>query len=413
MPCNKGLRTVLVIVFTIFLLASGAVGQTGYKTLHKFTHSNSRKDGLGPVAGVIFDQSGNLYGTTSGGGNDGNGTVFELTPNSDGTWTESVLYIFCSLMDCIDGAGPWGGVTFDRSGNLYGTTEGGGANGLGTVFELAPSRDGAWTESVLYSFAGADDGADPRASITFDQAGNVYGTTHYGGGPNDRGTVFKLAQNGEGGWTESVLHRFGGGWDGAYPWAVIVDKVGNLYGTTNEGGGDAEGGTVFELTSSSDGNWRESVLHRFSGGRDGDGPWAGLILDVAGNLYGTTWAGGTHSSGTVFELMPNSDGRWTEKVVYPFKGGREGAEPFSGLCLDAARNLYGTTRVGGRGNYGVVFKLVPNPNGAWQETVLHSFVDHPGATPFAGVILDAAGNLYGTDPGDSFTTFGSVFEITP
>ena len=419
--CFQG-AALLLIAITV-LLAPGAGAQSKYKTLHRF---KGGKDAEGAYASLIFDQKGNLYGTEAGGGNQNNGTVFKLTPNADGSWTESVLYTFCSLSHCADGAFPTASLIFDGTGNLYGTAYAGGANGLGTVFKLAPNAHGSWTESVLHTFTGGTDGGFPWASLIFDQMGNLYGTTY--GGADDLGTVFKLTPNADGSWTESVLHNFTGGADGANPYAsLIFDQAGNLYGTTSEGGDGSSCpyqhcGVVFELMPNGNGTWTESVLHRFKGGEDGGFPYAGLIFDQAGNLYGTTEVGGNRvcldGCGVVFELTRQDDGSWAESLPYSFSD-RDGRYPLAGLISDTAGNLYGTTNLGGDRSLcggtgcGVVFKLVPNSNGKWTETVLHRFLDRPGAGPYAGLIFDASGNLYGTTVGDVNSTHGSVFEITP
>ena len=419
----------LVVIIVMPVLTPGAWAQSKYKTLYKFSGG---KDGKSPHAGLIFDQAGNLYGTTSGGGAHGGGTVFNLTPNADGSWRESVLYNFCSRTNCGDGALPQAGLIFDQVGNLYGTTSGSGAHGGGTVFNLTPNADGRWRESVLYNFCSltnCGDGESPLASLIFDQAGNLYGTTWLGGAQGE-GTVFRLAPNADGSWTESVLHNFCSFElcsDGSEPFAsLIFDQAGNLYGTTFSGGAHDEAGTVFKLAPNADGSWTESVLYNFCSRTncgDGELPSAGLIFDQAGNLYSTTYAGGAHVEGTVFKLTPNADGSWRESVLHRFCSRTncgDGAVPHASLIFDQAGNLYGTTAYGGDlsscnsgPGCGVVFKLVPNSNGGWNERVLHTFADHPGAQPFAPLISDVAANLYGTTEGDGTTTFGSVFEITP
>jgi uncharacterized repeat protein (TIGR03803 family) len=413
MRCDRSLgklgAALLVGIVVILGLAAEVSAQGNYKSLHRF---NGRA-GIFPE-GVIFDSAGRLYGTTFQGGNLrdcgglGCGVVFKLTPNQDGSWTESVLHRFTGK----DGAGPIAGLIFDTAGNLYGTTALGGRDNVGTVFKLMPNTDGSWTETVLHSFTGGLDGRNPSAGLIFDTAGNLYGTTQ-GEFGHTSGNVFKLMPNSDRSWTETVLYSFTGGADGGFPFAgLIFDTARNLYGTTHMGGRDNLG-TVFKLMPNSDGSWTETVLHSFTLGPDGQGPDDGLIFDTAGNLYGTTQYGGPDDAGTVFKLMPNSDGSWTETVLYSFTGGADGFEPQAGLIFDTAGNLYGTTPGGGAAGLGVVFKLVPNSNGKWKETVLHSFFDHPGADPFPGVIFDAKGNLYGTTAGDTTKTFGSVFEITP
>jgi len=413
--------SVILAIIGALALVPGGQAQTKFKTLHTF---NVSQGGEVPGAGLIFDSKGNLYGTTEGVDGKG-GTVFKLTANQDGKWTESILYSFCSLENCSDGVGPVAELIFDQAGNLYGTTAGGGANGWGTVFKLTANPNGSWTETVLYSFIGGNDGTNPEAGLIFDQAGNLYGTTTYGGSSTDSGTVFELTPNADGSWKESILYRFKGfSRDGSNPTAgLIFDGAGNLYGTANEGG-NAEAGAVFELTPHPDGSWKESILYRFctlTQCRDGAGPWDSLIFDQAGNLYGTTRGGGntSNSAGVVFKMTPSSDGGWNESLLYSFTGGKDGGYPVAGLISDQAGSLYGTTYYGGdlsrcRGNgCGVVFKLTPNSNGGWKETLIHAFVDQPGAMPFAGLIFDTAGDLYGTTGGDLVKTHGSVFEITP
>ena len=399
----------MVVIVVTLVLAPGAWAQNKFKTLHKFKHYG---DGNLPSSTLVFDAAGNLYGTTVKGGHGGYGTVFKLMRNSDGSWKETVLYSFNPQVKVKDGYRPYGGVIFDQAGNLYGTTGNGGAYNHGTVFKLTPNSDGSWTESVLYSF-NSGDGFGPEAGLIFDQAGNLYGTTGYGG-TYEHGTVFKLTPNSDGSWTESVLYSFcslTNCSDGRYSEArVIFDQDGNLYGTTADGGVN-DHGTVFKLTPNANGSWTESVLHSFNY-TDGAAPVSGLIFDRVGNLYGTATLGGDYPScGDAFRLTPNSDGTWTESVLHSFNGG-DGFGPVAGLIFDQAGNFYGTTELGGA-NYGVVFKLWSNSNGGWSYRVLHTFINHPGASPQADLIFDAAGNLYGTTSGDDDTTFGSVFEITP
>jgi uncharacterized repeat protein (TIGR03803 family) len=401
----------LVVIIVIPVLSPGAGAASKYKTLHKFSGG---ADGNVP-SGVIFDRAGNLYGTTSLGGALGYGVVFELMPNSNGTWTESVLYQF---MGGHDGAYPSSSLIFDGAGNLFGATAGGGdpehctvnsVDGCGVIFELMPNSNGTWTESALYQFTGGSDGAFP-AAVIFDGAGNLYGTTPVGGALG-YGVVFELMPNSNGTWTEIVLRSFTR--KGPFPGSLIFDAIGNLDGTS---GGDGSPGAAFQLTPTSTGGWTYHLLHRFTGGNDGSTPNGPLIFDSAGNLYGTTGGGGVYGYGNVFRLTPDSNGGWTEHVLHQFTGGKQGAQPAAGLTHDATGNLYGTTYYGGNlsncsSGCGVAFELTPNSNGGWKEIVLHTFLDHPGAHPAAGLVLDTTGNLYGTSVGDSTTTFGSVFEI--
>ncbi len=401
-------------------MAPAAWAQSTYKTLYKF---KGAKDGSQPVTDLVFDTTGNLYGTTEYGGANQAGTVFKLTPSSGGGWTESVLYSFCGQSNCTDGKNPVAGLIFDAVGNLYGTTSGDGVDSsncynvyCGVVFELTPTSGGGWTESVLHSFTGGPDGGAPLAGLIFDATGNLYGTTWegadyklcYGG----CGVVFELTP-GSAGWTESVLHTFTNKLDGSSSWAapLIFDSVGNLYGEAWNGGKYGYG-NAFKLTPNGDGTWTEDVLHQFQGGKDGAEPQGGLIFDAAGQLYGVTrdyWSG----YGIVFKLTPNSDGTWTKHTLHQFTGGKDGANPFAGLTSDKAGDLYGTTISGGADGYGVVFKLTPTSTGGWTYRVLHSFKDAPGSNPQGALVVDGAGNLYGTTFGDGGKTFGSVYEITP
>jgi len=379
-------------------------------------------DGASPYAvSLVFDASGNLYGTTSGGGTGGGGTVFRLVPSGNGGWSETVLRNF-SYTQGNGGALPAAGVILDSSGNLYGTASNNGATGHGTVFELTPGIDGNWTEEVLTDFGDGRHGAGPFAGLTFDTAGNLYGTGAFDGAYG-YGTVFQLTHGSDGKWTLKTLHNFHG-WDGSSPFAgVIVDASGNLYGTTTAGGANQgcefnEGcGTIFQLVPSQNGKWTEKVLHSFGKGNDGQTPDAGLNFDGSGNLYGTAYYGGAHGSGIVFELMPGVKGRWTEKILHNFcaaSGCPDGANPYVGLVFDAAGNLYGTTVQGGTNAGGVAFKLMPGADGKWKEEVLHSFgASGDGTYPVGGLTFDAAGNLYGTTEEGGVADSGVVFEITP
>jgi uncharacterized repeat protein (TIGR03803 family) len=402
-----GLMAALAIFAAALLMTSTwAAAQLQEKVLYNFGGS---PDGAAPH-GLIIDVAGNLYGTTSTGGTYFNGTVFELTPGADGSWIEKVLYSFGNYPD---GSLPSSSLVFDAAGNLYGTTYQGGANNVGTVFELTSGPGGSWTKKLLHSFGNYPDGSLPSSSLVFDAAGNLYGTTA-SGGHNGMGTVFELMPDGSGGWTELVLHSFNNP-DGGFPYAgLIFDTAGNLYGTTSLGGTYAYG-TVFELTPTIGGSWIETVLYSFGGGTDGDGPLAGLIFDAAGNLYSTTLRGGTYNYGTVFELTPIAGGGWTEKLLHSFiYDGTDGNLPYAGLIFDAAGNLYGTTVNGGTYQAGTVFELTPTANGNWTEQVLHNFGSGTdGSLPYAGLITDATGNLYGTTNSGGSNNYGTVFEFIP
>jgi uncharacterized repeat protein (TIGR03803 family) len=410
---SMGLSATLAIC-TVTLLVTSTWAATE-KKLHNFGNGT---DGSGPEAGLIFDTAGNLYGTTAFGGNYGNGTVFEMTPNQSGGWTEKTLH---SFGNGTGGARPYAGLIFDTAGNLYGTTYYGGDHDAGTVFELTPNGRGGWAEKTLHNFGNGTDGAYPAGVLIFDQNGNLYGTTDQGGdypcyGGLTCGTVFEVTPNGSGGWTEKKLHNFNKNGDGFYPGGgLIFDKNGNLYGTTFAGG-DHNYGTVFELTPNGSGGWTEKKLHNFNPtGKDGTDPGDTLIIDAAGNLYGTTFYGGDYNWGTVFELTPNGSGGWTETKLHNFyNNGANGIDPVAGVIFDTAGNLYGTTLNGGDYGDGTAFELTPNGSGGWTETKLHNF-NHgtDGSEPYVGLIVDAAGNLYGTTFYGGGNHDGTVFEITP
>ncbi|HVI08893.1 MAG TPA: choice-of-anchor tandem repeat GloVer-containing protein [Candidatus Binatia bacterium] len=403
-------KTLLRIAALALALAGSAAAQARLQTLFEFTG----KSADAPWSNVVFDAAGNLYGTTELGGTYDSGTVFELTPTASGAWTRTVLYEFTGK---DDGGRPQAGLIFDAAGNLYGTTGAGGINscpyGCGVVFELSPAGEGLWTESVLHTFTAGADGASPIANLIFDAAGNLYGTTWEGGYRNSFcylgcGVIFELTPSATG-WTEAVLYTFMDGLDGSNSWAGLTfDTAGNLYGVAWNAGAHGAG-DVFKLTPNSDGSWTQTVLYAFEGGTGGANSQSTLIFDSAGNLYGTA----RNSNGIVFELVPNSDGTWTEHTLHSFLGGPDGANPYAGLVFDSAGNLYGTTNAGDPDGYGIIFELSPKATGGWSYHVLYDMKDTPGAYPRAGLVLDGKGNLYGTTYGDSKKTFGSVFEITP
>jgi len=390
--------------------------------------------GAAPIGQLIVNSQGNLFGLTSDGGNFGaHGAFFELS-NSSGVWTENILTTFDHLQN---GWNPAAGLVADTSGNYYGVTLAGGTStttcveGCGVVFELSPTSGGGWQQTVLHDFGALGDGEYPEGGLAIDAAGNLYGTTAYGGA-NNFGTVFKLKPTSSG-WKETVLHSFTGGVDGATPQAsIILDPSRNIFGTTYAGGNlgacpkTSGCGVAFELSAGASG-WKESVLHTFTGGVDGANPLAGLVFDAYGNLFGTTYVGGdlnacsTRGCGTVFELSHTSKG-WKITVRRTFGGGSNGSNPAAGLTFDPAGNLYGTTQTGGQipcafeqGNpgCGVVFKLAP-ATGLWNFTVLHAFTAHPdGAYPNDTLVFDQSGNLYGTTTFGGVDGDGIVFEVTP
>jgi uncharacterized repeat protein (TIGR03803 family) len=331
--------------------------------------------------------------------------IMALAQSADTSYTFRVAYNFCSLPGCADGATPYAGLVADSQGDGFGTTVGGGSGtcNCGTIFKITQKGK----ETVLYSFKGGSQGAYPNAGLIFDPQGNLYGTTSAGGNRIcSCGVVFRLTSSGK----YNVVHVFSGMPDGWVPYAGLVrDSAGNLYGTTSAGGVVCreyqEGcGTVFKIDTA--GN--ESVLYAFQGGADSFAPKAGLIIDNQGNLYGTTFGGGGISSpGTVFKVTPSGQ----ETVLYTFQNGADGNGPLGALRMDAQGNLYGTTSgtESGPNQNGTVFKLSPSG----EETVLWEFQGYPdGAQPAAGVIMDAEGNFYGTTSGGGGFHAGTVFKIS-
>lgn len=386
-PEISGKRIASCALAAALFVPLSTVNAKGFKVLYTFCSQNDCDDGAGPKAGLIADKKGNLFGTTYvGGGLADAGTVFELASNG----AETVLH---SFTQSPDGSLPQAGLITDK-GDLYGTTSLGGSADYGAVFKLEPPSQGqtGWTETVLYSFTGSADGNLPIASLIADKTGNLYGTT-YGGGADGVGVVFQVAPDG----TETVLYSFTGGLgsgnDGGVPSAgLLADKAGDLYGTTSLGGTDDDG-TVFKLAPPSEGQteWTETVLHSFAGS-DGSNPVAILVTDGNGNLYGTTEYGGVSSAGVVFQIAQAG----TYKTLYSFTGGADGSRPLAGLLIDTAGDLYGTTIGGGANSAGTVFKLSYH-GGNWTEKVLHSFTGgRDGGNPWAGVIIDKKGDLYGT-----------------
>jgi len=363
---------------TVFELERTASGWK-HHVLYSF---GSLPDGRNPSAGLIFDGAGNLYGTTAGGGAHEYGTVFELSPGSHGGWTEKVLYSFTGETDgwnpagdlVFDGEGNLYGTAFG-GGN---SQECGRQSfyGCGTVIELSPQLDGSWTETTIHPFTGVPDGAGPSSALILDSAGNLYGMTLYGGdgpdcggtygyNPPGCGTVYELTPGSGGNWTETILHTFvrGGGY-GIYPTGgLLFDSAGNLYGMSRAGGDG--GGTVFELRAAAKGSWQERILHIFYGKPDGWSPTGRMVRDAEGNMFGVTTLRGENKSGVVFELKPSERG-WEERILYNFPGDVNDyyeLPPGSGLVIDREGHLYGTTQNGGNtacnSGCGTVYEVTP------------------------------------------------------
>jgi uncharacterized repeat protein (TIGR03803 family) len=406
----------LILAIVAVTIVTGTRAVAHEKILHAFGSKSS--DGIAPYFGLVFDSAGNLYGTTSDGGAYSGGIIFELSPAETRGWFERSLFNF---QWAASGSEPLTALILDPAGNLFGTTFAGGTYGKGAAFELRHWPDGGWSEQVLHSFGAPGDGYAPVGGMVRDRAGNFYGTTQ-DGGAYDLGTVYELSPTVDGGWTETILHSFGNGTDGRQPSAGLVfDPAGNLYGTTESGGANKLG-TMFELKRSSGCGWVEKVAYSF-GNSNGAGsilPLASLTVDAAGNLYGTA-LGGSHNLGTVFKLSRATRGAWKETVLHNFGKGGDGSYPSGGLLMDAAGNLYGTTGYGGVATCtsdgvsgcGTVFKVSPAPGG-WTEKILHSFGNgNDGINPFRGVISDVSGNLYGTTEAGGIYGHGTVFEIAP
>jgi len=425
------------------------------RVIYTFCRHSGCPDGSGPEPSLTLDAAGNLYGAARGGGNLGCGTygcglAFELTPGTNGKWTETVLHEFGP--NGSGGARGPSSLAFDSAGNLYGAFEFAGGycdqdGDSGEVFKLTPKERGRWSLKILFAFAGTL-GCGPVGGLVIDSAGNLYGATISGGyGTCDElgdpcGTVFEGSPGENGQWTVTFPFAFDKT-DGAQPvGALLFDAAGNLYGSSG-GGGPVNGyclepylacGTIFRLNPKADGKWRLTNLHYFGDGFRGSQPNGYLIFDSEGNLYGTTYSGGTDQScttfyvgpgcGTAFELIHDAEGHWTEKVLHDFKNdGKDGYHPNGGLVIDKSGNIYGTTSQGGAGNCdwggepgcGTVFKLTHGADGEWTETVLHRFGNSPndGALPFAGLVSDANGNMYGTTVEGGEPNQGTVFQITP
>jgi uncharacterized repeat protein (TIGR03803 family) len=418
-------RSCASLLAILVMACSFATAQAKYKVLYSF--GTNPNDGYNPNGGLVFDNAGNLYGTAQFGGSQCHsecGIVFELSPSSNGSWTENILYNFCSQSNCADGQFPQAGLVLDDSGNLYGTTESGGAHAGGTVFELSPpSAPGAnWTETVLWSFGGANDGGTPFSKLTWDAAGNLYGTTSQS--TAGKGTVFELTP-GLNGWAEKVLYTFCVNYpdcsDGANPMAgVTFDKSGNLYGTTFDGGtfGDGKWGVVYELSPTSGGGWMETTIHLFSSTGGGES-LSEVNFDNAGNLYGTVSQGGPHSPaqcGGVFKMTSTQAG-WKE-AIFPFNdSGIHGCRPQAGVFVDnKTGSVYGTAQVDASYE-GIAYKI-----SGTKETILHGFCQQPGCVDGSlpnSFLTPNAGKLYGTTAEGGTSSAcgqlgcGVVFEISP
>jgi uncharacterized repeat protein (TIGR03803 family) len=395
-------------IFAFALPPTAAASAT--KVIYPFAGGN---DGEYLDTDLVMDSAGNLYGSTVQGGDFGSGTVFELSPNG-ASWTHTVLYSFTGG---TDGGEPYKGVTLDPHGNIYGTavTGGGGSceGGCGVVFKLTKNANGTWTQTVIHQFTGGSDGSGPGSGLTFDPHGNLYGMTPTGG-TYGVGTVYQLQHQTSGTWNLNVIHTFTGGDDGLGGSAgrLILDRAGILYGVTTVGGAYGDG-VVFEITQAN-GTWTLTTLYAFKDQPDGALPYGGLISDKAGNLYGTTYYAGIYDWGTVYKLT-HANGAWKETNLYSFKGTSDGGAPISTLVSDSAGNLYGTTSAGGtQCDCGTIFKLTPNADGTWTESVPYRFPGTPGAGfSYNGMVSDNAGNFYGATTHGGSTNDGTIYKFKP
>ncbi len=390
---------------------SGALAQN-LTTLLDF---GSPRKGQNPQSGVVIDPAGNLYGAVALGGVNGNGIIFRLSDDGGVPWTETVIHKFTGPPD---GSVPVGVLVMAPSGELFGTTLEGGANDMGSVFELKPpgNPDGPWRERVLYSFGSfSGDGNLPNAGLLPVGPG-FYGVTPTGGA-RGRGTVFQLMPpDSDGGdWTETILYSFTGLGDAAFPSGELtMDDAGNLYGNALQGGVNNLG-AVYQLSPpATEGEaWTETVIFSFNNS-NGTLPTGRLTFDAAGNLYGTTDGGGSEEGGTVFKLTPPSQagGSWNQEVLFNFSGGRDGGSPTAGVIIVNGDRLVGTASTGGSGplSGGVVFRLNPpaNDGDPWTETVLHSFGGPDGFRSLARP-LQVGNSLYGTTSAGGLNGVGTVF----
>jgi hypothetical protein len=338
----------------VYELSPGSSGNWIETVLYTFTSQNCFTDGLYPVGALTMDNDGNLYGTESSNLDDGTGQIYELAKGANGAWTYSVLHTFSSK----EGA-PYGDLAWDSAGNLYGATGSPFTTFSGEVFKLSPQPDGTWKENILYTFPSSDGVSFPIAGVVLDSQGNLYGPSGWGLNHSQWGGVYELSPQSNGTWTLSVAYSFNN--NGAFVpnSRLVFDSQGNLYGTTFAN----NNGQIFQLRPVQGGGWKETVLHSFNK-TAGDGRWpvGNPIFDSKGNLFGTTLYGGYGCSqefcGTVYKLTPQSDGTWKESVAHAFESAGDGSQPRAGLYLNSSGNLYGTTYFGGsRNGYGTLYQI--------------------------------------------------------
>jgi uncharacterized repeat protein (TIGR03803 family) len=418
MPVNlaQTLRRLLTVAVVAFTLAASAWASPKFRIIHTFTGGN---DAWFPTGVLTFDSAGNLYGTsiyggstTACGGVYGCGTVFRLVPKN-GHWIENLLTNFGNATGQV---GPSGPLVFDSAGNLYGIgTFNYYDNGqvfLGQLFQLV-NGGGSYTESTLHFFVGGNnDGGVANPGLVRDTAGNLYGSAQAGGDLNNNGVIFEFSPNGDGTWTETFPYQFGQGKSYIPTGNMVIDKAGNLYGTTANGGAYGYG-SVYKLSQAS-GVWTIESLYDFTPSPNyGQYPTpGGLVMDAAGNLYGNTQYDGFYGVGSLYKLTPTA-GYWKFSLVHSFTGSTDGGYPAGGLAVDPSGNIYGTTYTGGLFQYGTVYKFVRGPKGSWNETVLHNFAATTDGYQAQGVILDSLGNVYGVAEYGGANLDGVAYEITP
>jgi len=396
---------IFVVVFALVLTAWASTEKV-------FWNFGGGTDGSEPWSNYfISDGKGNLYAATDAGGTFSAGVVFMLSP----TGKETILYEFKGQANG-DGAAPRGRLAFDGNGNIFGTTQSGGTNGTGTVYELSPKRGGGWTEKVIYTFSATGaDGSIPSAGMTIAPDGTMYSTTPDGGAFNG-GVIFSLKKTAKG-WKQTVIHSINFPTEGGFPYEGLMrDAAGNLYGVA-PAGGTGNGGVVYRMSHTKQG-WVYKVLYSFTG-QNGDGSglyWIDLISDTAGNIYGATSFGGTNGTGTVWKLVYSKTKKsYSESILYEFgaSGSGDGNNPYGGLAMDSRGNLYGTTLNGGASNLGAFYRLTKQGK-TWKETVLHSFVGaNDGVQPTGNPYMDAKGRLYGMTQTGGKSNLGIVYRITP
>jgi uncharacterized repeat protein (TIGR03803 family) len=389
------LRSLLTFAVLFAALTTARSASAQQETVFFNFDNGGQNSGSAPYSGLISDSAGNFYGTEYG---SSAGLVYELSPAAGGGWTQEILHAF--TLNSTDGNMPVGGVILDAAGNLYGTTCAGGNNQYGTVYELKRAKNG-WAEFILHNFGSSRDGECPTSKLLLDSAGNLYGTTN-AGGAHGNGTVFELSHKFGAAWEEKILYNFASNNTSNVVSALVSDAAGNLYGTTQNGGTYYYYGTVFEVSPQAGGTWTKTTLHSFNHDNNVDGFYPyGVVFDGQGNLYGTTYGGGSSNSGAAYELSPGSGGVWTESIIYSFALGNSP----DAVIFGPSGGLYGITDRAGTNGFGTVFDLSPQAGGSWALTTLYSFAGGAdGEYPLGSLLVDSSGNLYG------ITTFGGTYD---